>query len=141
MGIFNMFKKKKSESDFAEEKKGIDKPLDSLQPHQYPEEVSPRPFGKGITEPSEQLGDVEESSFPHSQQPNMNHSNRSSFDKLNIHEERRMSQPQHFQQKQDNDQLILAKLETIKAQLDFLQQKFEKIEQQLKDKEEIVKWR
>ena len=137
MGIFNVFKKKKIESEIGEEKKGIDKPLDSLHPRQ--EEPSQRPFGQGITEPPiEHLG-TEESSFPHSQQPNLN-PNKSSFDKLNLHEERRMP-PQQVQQTQDGNQLILAKLETIKAQLDFLQQKFEKIEKQLKDKEETVRWR
>ena len=137
MGIFNVFKKKKIESDVGEEKKGIDKPLDSLHP-QHQEEFQ-KPFGQGITEPPIEHSGAEESPFPQSQHPNIS-PDKSSLDKLNIHEERRMSPPQ-FQQNQDSDKLILAKLETIKAQLDFLQQKFEKIEQQLKNKEETVRWR
>lgn len=118
MGMFGFLKKKKEaepEEEFAkpEGPEGLEPPAFETPGAVPPAE--PAPYGAGVTEPS----------FPGEPMP------------------ARPAAPRAFEQappQQNEHQLILAKLETIKAQLDFLQQKFERLEQQLK-KEDTIRWR
>ncbi len=123
MGVFDFLKKKKELP--AEE--GLTKP-ETLAGHREVLTQEPAPFGAGITEPSEPSLPKEPSQEP-------------SFPRETKDFARPSLIPQQQPQVQDDKQLILAKLETIKAQLDFLQQKFERIEDYIKQKEDVVRWR
>jgi len=118
MGLFGFLKKKKGieEPEDFEKPSGLEPPAFERPPSEAP---SPPPFGAGITEPS----------FPE-EHP------RTAMRSF----ERESLQPSVPQPAQGDMQLVLSKLETIKAQLDFLQQKFERLEQQL-NKEDVIKWR
>ena len=120
MGVFDFLKKKKEETEEPE----LAKPA-SLEPPAFERPgaaAGPEPYGPGITEPALPEEMPSRPSAPRG------------FARL-------PSEPSlQPQASQTDTQLILAKLETIKAQLDFLQQKFEQFEQQLK-REDVVRWR
>ncbi len=123
MGMFDFLKKKKEEAPEDE----VTKPASLEQPADYSKRPYPEALREGVSEPA----------FPHESDFPQETATKS-FEKLSpIQSPPQQSQPQV---QQETDKLIIAKLETIKAQLDFLQQKMERIEQQLQ-REDVVKWR
>ena len=89
-----------------------------------------RPFGGGITEPP----------IPHENLPS-HPSSPGSLERLQQQPLQEKPQNLPSQPGSQDERLILAKLDTIKAQLDFLQQKFERIEQYLKKEDNTIRWR
>lgn len=125
--VLNFLKKKRSDEGDKEDlvkSPSLEQPsFDAPAPEQMPHFDSPS--DKGVVSPFED------------QQPAQDFRRR-----FEPHSAFQSQSPQNPQIASNDNQLILAKLETIKAQLDFLQQKFERFEQLLKkDKEDVIRWR
>jgi hypothetical protein len=134
MGVFSFLKKKKEFDDSFNE--GVSKEIPDPKPFSDFKGFEDSPLsGKGISEPDDEVFS------PPGSRPFERSSSQSSPSSPSFKGMSSLNSQSNFREEQNDFKLVLSKLETIKAQLDFLQQKFENLERQIKKEDDHIKWR